>query len=65
MPFRPGQKLPDRAIDLEGPVKAAVLLLSLDEDSASAMLRELPTEIVQRVTAIVAAIDGLTHCWSV
>ena len=57
MPFRPGQKLPDRAIDLEGPVKAAVLLLSLDEDSASAMLRELPTEIVQRVTAIVAAID--------
>ena len=57
MPFRPGQKLPDRAIDLEGPVKAAVLLLSLDEESASAMLRELPTEIVQRVTAIVAAID--------
>ncbi|MCH2152111.1 MAG: flagellar motor switch protein FliG [Phycisphaerales bacterium] len=57
MPFRPGQKLPDRAIDLEGPVKAAVLLLSLDEDSAAAMLRELPTEIVQRVTAIVAAID--------
>ncbi len=57
MPFRPGQKLPERAIDLEGPVKAAVLLLSLDEESAGAMLRQLPTEIVQRVTAIVAAIE--------
>ena len=57
MPFRPGQKLPDRAIDLEGPVKAAVLLLSLDEDSATAMLRQMPTETVRRITAIVAAID--------
>ena len=59
MPFRPGQKLPDRAIDLEGPVKAAVLLLSLDEQTASSMLRELPTEVVQRVTSIVAAIEDV------
>ena len=39
MSFCIGQKLPERLEDIDGVVKSAILLLSLDEASASNLLR--------------------------
>ncbi|MHC5113487.1 MAG: flagellar motor switch protein FliG [Planctomycetota bacterium] len=48
--MRPGQKLPNKVEDLTGVAKAAILLLALEHDSAGALLKELPSEMVEEVT---------------
>jgi flagellar motor switch protein FliG len=40
MPVRPGQKLPSSADELEGVVKAAILLLTLDHATAGKLLKK-------------------------
>ena len=52
MSFRIGQKLPEKLEDIDGVVKSAILLLSLDETSASNLLRCLPQDVVQGVHSV-------------
>ena len=50
MPLRPGQRLPDNIDELDGTIKAAILILTLDHQSAGALLKKLPTDTVEEVT---------------
>src|SRR5690606_24082232 len=59
MVMRAGQKLPDNVSELDGVVKAAILLLTLDHDSAGALLKELPTEMVEDVTRTLASLGEI------
>ena len=51
MPRKPGEKLPGSIEELEGITKAAILLLSLDPESASKVLR-----IIEDVTRELAGL---------
>jgi len=57
--MRPGQKLPNDPSELDGPTKAAVLLLMLDKDSAGGLIRELTTEMVEDVMRVLASIESV------
>lgn len=57
MMLEPGQVLPQYGTELEGTVKVALLLMSLDEQSASSLLGQLPAELVQELTGIMDTID--------
>ena len=57
--MRPGQKLPNDPAELDGPTKAAVLLLMLDQESAGGLLRELPSEMVEEVMRVLASIESV------
>lgn len=63
MPQRPGEKLPESAEGLSGLTKAGVLLLSLEMDDASVLLKSMDTDTVEKVTREIAAMgevpDGL------
>lgn len=54
--MRAGQKLPSNVDDLDGIAKAAILLLSLDHEAAGAVLKELPTDMVEEVTRQLASL---------
>src|SRR6185503_4524475 len=56
MPYRPGQRLPTDINEVDGVVKAAVLLLSLSHDAAGSLLKSLPTETVEEVTRVLASL---------
>jgi flagellar motor switch protein FliG len=56
MAHRPGQKLPATIDEVDGVVKAAILLLTLDHASAGAMLKKLPSELVEEVTRVLASL---------
>ncbi len=60
--MRAGQKLPKDSSELNGLVKAAILLLSVDHDSAGAMLKELSTEMVEDVTRTLASLGEVPKC---
>jgi flagellar motor switch protein FliG len=55
--MRSGKKLPDNPDELDGMLKAAVLLLTLDQSAAGLLLKQLPTEAVEEVTRVLAGID--------
>ncbi len=57
--IQPGQKLPDDADDVEGVVKAAIVLLSLDHDVAGELLKHLSSEIVEEVTRALASLGDV------
>ena len=59
MNLRPGQRLPTNPEELDGVVKAAVLLLALEHDSAGALLKQLPTELVEEVTRALASLGDV------
>ena len=59
MSIRPGDPLPRSIDELDGPAKAAILMLALDREAASAILRELPNELVEEVTRILALLDDV------
>ena len=61
MGFRAGQKLSDKTEDLDGIVKSAILLLSLDEASASSLLRCMPQDAVQEITGTLAALEEVPN----
>lgn len=50
------RKLPKSAADLDGVVKAAILLLSLDDEIATALLQHLPTGVVEEITRSLASL---------
>ncbi len=50
------RKLPKSAADLDGVVKAAILLLSLDDEIATALLQHLPTNVVEEITRSLASL---------
>ena len=62
--MRPGQKLPNDAAELDGPTKAAILLLMLDQDSAGGLLRELPSEMVEEVMRVLARSSRSRPSWA-
>jgi flagellar motor switch protein FliG len=57
--MRPGGKLPSSPDELSGVVKAAVLLLTIDQDAAGSLLKELPTELVEEVTRALASLGEI------
>ncbi|MCZ6612688.1 MAG: flagellar motor switch protein FliG [Planctomycetota bacterium] len=56
MPLYPGQKLPTNVEELEGIVKAAIILLSLPHEVAGALLKQLSTDQVEEVTRTLASL---------
>ncbi|MEM1185832.1 MAG: flagellar motor switch protein FliG [Planctomycetota bacterium] len=56
MPRRPNEKLPSNPAELDGPTKAAVLLLALGHDDASLVLKEMPGEIVEELMRELASL---------
>jgi flagellar motor switch protein FliG len=62
--MRPGQKLPNSPTELDGAAKAAILLLSLQHTSAAAMLKELPSEMVEEVTRVLAQLGEVPKHFS-
>ncbi len=56
MPLYPGQKLPTNVDELEGVVKAAIILLSLPHEVAGALLKQLSAEQVEEVTRTLASL---------
>ncbi|MFG0292985.1 MAG: flagellar motor switch protein FliG [Phycisphaerales bacterium JB065] len=56
MARKPGEKLPNNIDEIEGITKAAVLLLSLDAESATKVLRVMGPEVVEEVTRELAGL---------
>ena len=59
--IRPNQKLPTDVNELSGVAKAAVLLLTLEHEPASLLLRELSTETVEEVTRTLASLGEVPN----
>ena len=57
--MRAGYKLPTDPAELDGPTKAAVLMLMLDQDSAGGLIRELPVEMVEEVMRVLVSIESV------
>jgi len=57
--MRLGQKLPTDPKEIDGPTKAAVLMLMLDQDSAGGLIRELPMEMVEEVMRVLVSIESV------
>ncbi len=53
------KRLPDRLEELDGMTKAGILMLTLDHDTAGALLRELSTEMVEEVTRSLAQLESV------
>jgi flagellar motor switch protein FliG len=56
MARKPNEKLPEKPEELEGLSKAAILLLAVGADNASAVLKFLPAESVEEVTRELASL---------
>ena len=61
MPLQPGQPLPTDPEKLDGVVKAAIVLLSLDHDVAGELLKHLPPQMVEEVTRALASLQRTIH----
>ena len=59
MAVKPGDRLPTNIAELDGVTKAAVLLLSLDAETASGMLKQLPAEQLEDVTRELAGLGSV------
>ncbi len=57
--LQPGQPLPNDLDKLDGIVKAAIILLSLDHDVAGDLLKHLPTAMVEEVTRALASLGDV------
>lgn len=57
--LKPGQRLPKTAAELSGTMKAAVLLLVLEPETAGSLLKQLPTETVEEVTRSLASLGDV------
>jgi len=57
--IQPGQQLPTDPSELDGVVKAAIVLLTLDHDVASELLKHLSAEIVEEVTRALASLGDV------
>ncbi len=59
-----GHTLPNNPDELDGVLKAAIILLSLDHDVAGELLKHLPTPMVQEVTRALATIGEVPNLLS-
>lgn len=57
MPMASSRRLPEKVDDLDGVMKAAILMLALEQEAAGALLKQLPTDAVEEVTRALAGID--------
>jgi len=57
--IQPGQPLPTDPSELDGVVKAAIVLLTLDHDVAGELLKHLSSEIVEEVTRALASLGDV------
>jgi len=57
--IQPGQPLPTDPSELDGVVKAAIVLLTLEHDVASELLKHLSAEIVEEVTRALASLGDV------
>lgn len=57
-------KLPSDPDELTGVTKAAILLLSLEHEASSAMLKELSAEMVEEVTRVLASLGEVPEALS-
>ena len=57
--LKPGQPIPNDPDQLDGVVKAAIVLLNLDHDVAGELLKHLPTEVVEEVTRALASLGDI------
>lgn len=60
MPRKPYEQLPSNPAELEGPTKAAIMLLAMGPENASAMLKHLPGEAVEEVTRELAGLGRVS-----
>jgi flagellar motor switch protein FliG len=56
MPRKPNEKLPTDVSELEGPTKAAILLMAIGTDKAAAIMRKMSYEEVQELTREIASL---------
>lgn len=56
MPRRPNDKLPETAAELEGITKAAILILTLEAQTAGELLKQMTPEAVEEVTRELAGL---------
>lgn len=59
IPMRIGKKLPDDVKELDGMTKAAILLLTLDYETAGVLLRELSSDTIEEVTKMLAQLGDV------
>ncbi len=59
MPIKPGERLPNNIADIDGVTKAAILLLSLESDTAGAMLKLIPPDLIEDVTRELASLGSV------
>ncbi len=57
--IQPGQQLPNNPDDVDGVIKAAIVLLALDHDVAGELLKHLSAEIVEEVTRALASLGDV------
>jgi flagellar motor switch protein FliG len=60
VPRKPNEKLSENATDLDGITKAAILLLAIGPDKASAVLKHMGTEAVEEVTRELASLGRVS-----
>jgi len=56
VPRRPNDKLPDDPAELEGVTKAGILLLTLGQEDAASLLKQMAPEVVEAVTRELAGL---------
>ena len=60
MPRKPGERLPEKASDLDGITKAAILLLAIGPEKASKVLKCMEPSAVEEVTRELASLGRVT-----
>ena len=59
MARKPNDPIPDEVNELEGVTKAAILLLALGQDEATALLQNLPQQAVEEITRELAGLGRI------
>jgi len=62
--MRTGRRQANVGKEMTGVTKAAIVLLSLDRDAAAALLREMPADVVERVTESIASLGEIPRTTS-
>jgi flagellar motor switch protein FliG len=57
--FPRGKPLPNNPADLDGATKAAIVLVNLNQQSAAALLKCLPQDMVEEVTRVIASLGDI------
>ncbi|MCZ6836362.1 MAG: flagellar motor switch protein FliG [Planctomycetota bacterium] len=58
--MRVGKKLPEKVEELDGITKAAILLLTLEHETAGILLRELSNDMIEELTRVLAQLSDVS-----